>query len=247
MHPVPETKERDDISTQEILALVQEGKDALDRGDLTNALRSFESVVARFPERPEGYNNLGALYTSLGQFEKAETCFNQVLNLLPGNCNVHYNRGIVRIRLQRYCDAIADFDQVLTGCPEDADCWNNLGVATFLKGDYSTARGQFQRALELVPNYPNALLNLCDTEIADGKHEAARTVCEGFLSQHADADVRRKLLDLMDEEIQQLLGLACKTAEDLLRQEANDTGTRVRLGCLLKARETLAPPAPASS
>ena len=228
-----------DAATQAILSHVQEGKAALARGDLDGALQQFESVVERFPQRPEGHNNLGSLYAALGRFDRAEQCFSSVLELLPDNVNVSYNRGVVRIRLQDFDGAIADLGAVLSVFPEDADCWNNLGVATFLKGDYAEARGHFQRALELVPNYPNALLNLCDTETAAGRPEAAITACEEYLAQYGDTEVRRKLLELLAESCRQLLSRACAMAEQVLRESPEDMETRVRLGQMIQAQENL--------
>ena len=59
--------------SQEGLAqLVQKGSAALTEGDIRSALESFEKVIEAFPDRPEGHNNLGALYTSLNECEKAE-------------------------------------------------------------------------------------------------------------------------------------------------------------------------------
>jgi tetratricopeptide (TPR) repeat protein len=229
-----------DAATQAILVHVQEGKAALAHGDLDGALRQFELVVERFPQRPEGHNNLGSLYAALGRYDRAEQCFSSVLELLPGNVNVSYNRGVVRIRLQDFDGALADLGAVLSVFPEDADCWNNLGVASFLKGDYAEARGHFRHALELVPNYPNALLNLCDTETAAGRPEGAIAACEDYLLHYGDTEVRRKLLELLADSCRNLLSRACAMAEQVLRESPEDTQTRVQLGQLIQAQENLA-------
>ena len=67
----------------DLAELVQRGSAALGDGDLRTALETFEQVIGAFPDRPEGHNNLGALYTSLGDFAKAEVCFDRVLEILP--------------------------------------------------------------------------------------------------------------------------------------------------------------------
>ncbi len=230
---------------EQILEMVQQGKQALEAGALEQALERFEAVVANFPERPEGYNNLGALYTSLSCFDKAEDCFGKVLELLPGNCNVHYNRGIVRIRLQKFDEAIADFNVVLATTPEDADCWNNLGVATFLKGDYATARGHFQQALQICPDFPNAVLNMCDTEVADGKAGAAIELCRQHLERFPEREIRRKMVQLMVDDGLTRLARARETAEAQLNEDPGDTETRKQLGRVIRACEALAEEPPA--
>jgi Flp pilus assembly protein TadD len=236
----PEVLSPESVPAKEIEKLVQEGKRLLENGDLDTALELFEKVVAQYPERPEGYNNLGALFTSLGRFAKAEDCFGQILSILPDNCNVHYNRGIVRIRLQKFDDAIADFNVALAVQPDDADCWNNLGVATFLKQDFSDARTHFQKALELVPDFPNALLNLSDTELATGNRESAVAVCEDYLAQYTSHEVRQKLLELLVTATQEHIARACATAVNLLASDAEDEQTQCCHTCLTQAAAILA-------
>ena len=80
MHPVNNSAT---LSQEELTRMVQEGSEALGQGDLRAALETFEKVIDAFPDRPEGHNNLGALYSSLGEFAKAEACFTRVLDLLP--------------------------------------------------------------------------------------------------------------------------------------------------------------------
>ena len=217
------------LPAQDIVALVQSGKRALEAGDLDKALREFEAVVANFPDRPEGYNNLGALYTAMGRFKQAEQCFEKVLQVLPDNNNIRYNRGIVRIRLGEYTAAIADFEVVLADDPYDADCWNNLGVAVFLQQDFAAARPHFERALELAPDFPNAVLNLSDAELALGDRPAAIAVCEDYLESYSAAEVQGKLMDLLEAEARDLLVRAVEVAEAFQNQstEADEMGERL--------------------
>lgn len=235
----PRTAPADPDLSARLLTLVQKGKEALAAGDLDTALVHFEEVVSRFPDRPEGHNNLGALYTSLGRFPEAEAAFSRVLELVPGNCNVHYNRGIVRIHLQRHREAAGDFETVLASFPEDADGWNNLGVALHLEGDFATACEKFARALELAPEFPNALLNLCDSLVADGRREEAIARCENRLAERESPEIRRKQLDLLAGGAVEQLERACAAAEEHLRGRQDDGETRVLLGRLLQARDSL--------
>lgn len=228
----------------DIVSMVQTGKRALEAGDLDTALVKFQEVVAQFPERPEGFNNLGALYTALGQFAQAEACFSRVLDVLPDNDNVRYNRGVVRIRLREFSAAMADFEVVLATNPHDADCWNNLGVAVFLQQDFRNARDHFQRALELAPDFPNAVLNLADADLAEGDRVAAIARCEEYLERFSDGEVQAKLLDLLETEIRDRLASACKWTESLLTAPATSAGLRDRIERLQRAGNILVGPMP---
>jgi len=228
--------------TVDISSLVKAGTAALEDGDLRTALEHFEEVVAAYPDRPEGHNNLGALYSSLGEFAKAEECFDRVLDLLPKNPNILYNRGVVRSRLEKFDSARIDFEAVLTITPEDADTYNNLGVADFMQGRLKQARKNFKKALRLRPEYPNAVLNLCDVAIALKETPTAVRLCEEYLDRFQSIDVRRKQLDLLSGNCRQALEKASHAAESLLMADEQNADVRQELGRLIQAKSVLEKP-----
>ncbi len=230
-----------DEPTQEIIDLVVAGKECLARGDLEAALEKFEQVVESFPSQPEGHNNLGALYTSLGKFDKAEACFSQVLCILPDNTNINYNRGVSRLRQQKYDAACDDFKAVLEANPHDADAINNLGVASYLKGQIDTARDYFQQALAEKPDFPNAVLNLCDLEQTCDQPQAAIALCGRYLEQYDDFEIKVRHFEMLHQQSRQSLEQACRAAESLVKEVGDDQTMRQHLGNLIKAREALPP------
>ncbi len=181
------------------LAALEAGKAALDIGDLPAALRHFEEVAGSAPGSAESWGNLAALYASLGDAERAEACYGKVLAALPGHPDAHYNRGLVRMRLERFDAAGDDFAAVVGQLPADADAHNNLGVACFMRGHLAGARAAFTRALACAPRHVNAVLNLCDAEVAAGCPEAALAACEAFLADGAEPAVERRRFDLLAE------------------------------------------------
>ena len=230
----------DTDSTTQIVALVNAGKAALAEGDLDTALELFEQVVDRFPEQAEGHNNLGSLYTALGDFPRAEKCFSRVLKLMPDHPNVHYNRGVARIRQEKTDGAIVDFDAVLASQPNDTEALNNKGVALFMQGHFGRAADALRQALAHRPDYPQAVLNLCDCLVAADDHAAAIAACERYLVANADPEVRRHHMQLLSAAGAQTLDKAVAAAELLLAQARDDTAARAQLGRLLQAREALA-------
>jgi Tfp pilus assembly protein PilF len=228
------------VSQGESLAsLVEEGKSSITSGDLRGALECYKTAVKLYPAQPEGHNNLGAMYSSLGEFKKAEHCFDRVLELLPDNTNVLYNRGIVRSQQEKFDLAREDFLAVSKTNPEDADSHNNLGVTAYMQGHLAAARKHFKKALKLEPSYTSAVINLCDVEVSDGNLAQAVTTCEYFLSQNHDLEVRRKHLDLLSTGCQQALDKASVVAEKLLVNDSNNTNARMQLGRLTQARTAL--------
>lgn len=229
-----------DHSNTAMAAAVNAGTQALDAGDLPGALDHFKKVIDAFPDRPEGHNNLGALYAGLGEYALAEACFNRVLEILPSNANVLYNRGVACIQLEKFDSAYEDFSRVVTSMPEDAEAHNNLGVAAFMRGAFAEARAHLHRAMKLQDDYATAVLNLCDVMVADRDVAAASRLCDDYLSDHPDAiDVRRRQFRLLTEGCQDALDRAGRAAEEILAADAQDASTRREWGRILEARDLL--------
>jgi tetratricopeptide (TPR) repeat protein len=224
----------------EMSTLVQKGTQLLEGGDLRGALDAFEQVVAMFPDRPEGHNNLGALFTAMGEHARAEACFDRVLAIIPDNPSLHYNRGMARSNQEKFDLAREDFCQVLAADPQDTDCLNNLGVMDFMQGRFPAAREHFQQALEIKPDYSRALLNLCDVEMATGNSPRAISLCEEFLNRFSSLEVRRALLDLLSSGCREALDKADRTAEALLASNREDNQLNRKLEQIRQAKAALA-------
>lgn len=222
-----------------LVEMVAAGTAALEDGDLRRALTAYQAVIEAFPDRPEGHNNLGALWASLGEWTRAEASFDRVVALLPQNPHVLYNRGVMRSHLGRHAEAGADFAAALALAPNDADLHNNLGVSFFMRGNPEGARRHLEAALRLRPDYANAVLNLCDVDEACGDLPRAVKRCEEFLAARQDGAVRHRLLELHASAGSAHLDAACGTAEALLAARPDDTPLRQQLGRLLNARQAL--------
>jgi len=219
--------------------LVVAGTTCLENGDLPGALVAYEKVVSAFPDRPEGHNNLGALYTSMGEFAKAEDCFNRVMDIIPDNPGIYYNRGMARSNQEKFDLARADFLTALEFNSQDSDVLNNLGVMDFMQGKFKDARIRFQQAMEIQPDYDRALLNLCDVEIAAGNPFQAVTLCENFLKTYNSVEVRRTLLEILSTGCREALNKAGRTAESLLAAGDPDPGLGHKLQQIQKAKAVL--------
>jgi Flp pilus assembly protein TadD len=228
---------------EQLAEMVDAGRTALEDGDLRHALGCYQAVIDAFPERPEGHNNLGALWASLGEWTRAEACFARVVELLPDNPHVLYNRGVMRSHLERHASACEDFAAALALSPHDPDLHNNLGVSHFLRGNPDGARRHLEAALRLRPDYANAVLNLCDVDEACDDLALAVRRCTSFLAGRQDATVRRRLFELQSAATRAHLDAACGTAESLLAAHPDDTQLRQKLGRLMTARQALGEPA----
>lgn len=229
-----------DRQDKSLMELVKAAQTALALGDLDAARAAFVRAVKAHPDQPESHNNLGAFYMGLGEFVPAEACFRRAVELLPDNANLRFNLGVTRMRLDQPARALVDFATVVAEMPDDAEAHNNMAVAQFLTGDTASAEDSLTRALALQPNYPNAVLNQCDIDLARNDVDAACHRCETYLTQYQDSTVLRRLLVLLDAQARGALDLAIPQAEALIQTDGTDAEVRRHLGRLLEARQALA-------
>jgi Flp pilus assembly protein TadD len=65
------------------------------------ALVVFQQLTEEFPELPEPYNNLAALYAARGDFEKARAALEGALRANPSFATAHQNLGDVYAQLAK--------------------------------------------------------------------------------------------------------------------------------------------------
>jgi tetratricopeptide (TPR) repeat protein len=70
-----------------------------DAGKPTDALMTFVRMTEDFPELPEPYNNLGVLYASQNQIDKARSAFEMAIRTNPTYSTAHENLGDVYAKL----------------------------------------------------------------------------------------------------------------------------------------------------
>ncbi len=67
----------------EIINLVNNGKDLLDKGNFEEALSFFEQALLLNQNDPELWNYKGVALRSMGRYEEALECFNRSLEIDP--------------------------------------------------------------------------------------------------------------------------------------------------------------------
>ncbi|MDM0016770.1 tetratricopeptide repeat protein [Variovorax saccharolyticus] len=70
-----------------------------EQGKQADAVVVFTALTQDFPELPEPYNNLAALYASQSQFDKARAALEMAIKLNPDYATAHENLGDVYARL----------------------------------------------------------------------------------------------------------------------------------------------------
>ena len=97
------------------------------RGKLQEALDAGNELAARFPDTPGVLNILGAVNSSLGNYEISIDHYRNAIELNPGTAELHNNLGNVLHSLGKYEEAISSFNESVELNPHHSllrDPWN---------------------------------------------------------------------------------------------------------------------------
>jgi len=70
-----------------------------DQGKQADAIAAFTALTQEFPELPEPYNNLAALYAAQSEFARARDALETAIQRNPNYATAHENLGDVYVRL----------------------------------------------------------------------------------------------------------------------------------------------------
>ncbi|MGA8762109.1 MAG: protein kinase [Candidatus Sulfotelmatobacter sp.] len=82
-------------------------------GELDKAAQQYELLIHDYPRDPSAHNNLGVLYLTLGQYEKAATLIREEMALDQQNAAVYANLALSYLALNRLDEAKATLDQAV--------------------------------------------------------------------------------------------------------------------------------------
>jgi tetratricopeptide (TPR) repeat protein len=119
--------------------LFQRGQDALTRGQLDEAERSFRGVLRADPQSGAAYANLGVVYMRRRQWAKALESLQKAQELLPQVPGVRLNVGLAYYRQNEFLQAIPAFESVLHDQPDSLQARYLLGQCYFFADRWADA------------------------------------------------------------------------------------------------------------
>lgn len=135
--PSPETQQR--------IALVQRAEQYFEKGDLTQAIASYEEAAAVDPNDAEAQMWLGVLYRQVGQQEAAMAAFRSARRASPSMVNYFLLRSRIYLRMGMLDEAASDVLAALGLDPHSNQVLFLLGDVLEQQGNYSEAIAVFQK------------------------------------------------------------------------------------------------------
>jgi tetratricopeptide (TPR) repeat protein len=110
------------------------GDQALDRGDLPQAIRDLSMAIERNDSTKRAYYSRGVAYSRLQEYQTALTDFNSAIRLDSGKAEFYNDRANARIELQQGDSALIDYTKAIALDPELAEAYANRARIYFLTG-----------------------------------------------------------------------------------------------------------------
>ena len=133
---------RDHASEREKLGIVADYYQNV-TGELDKAAQNYQEMIESYPQRI-GYGNLGIVYASLGQYEKAAETTRTGIRLTPDRLYLYPNLANFTLALQRFDEARQVIHEAQSRKMDDVALHNALYALAFLGGDSSAMAEQKQ-------------------------------------------------------------------------------------------------------
>lgn len=125
------------------------------------------------PFAPLAHVNVGQLYESSGDIDRAQLHYAEAIALDPRTPNANNNMGVIMTRRNDLERARTYFEAELTMYPSNPDALLNLGLYHQLTGQPDRAVGMWERAIEANPNFTPAYDALAEHYEGLGEAEKA--------------------------------------------------------------------------
>ena len=140
--------------------LYNEANRLLSIGEFAEAEKKFLFLIKSLPENPRPYNNLGNLYATQGEEEKARKQYKMALDLNPGYLIARLNLAVLSLNHDETEEAYRWLQEGLKNYPENAALQNGLGVCELRRGNVQKAITYFRKAIDIEGAKPEYYNNL---------------------------------------------------------------------------------------
>jgi len=112
----------------------------------------YSKAIELDPKLAAAYNNRGAAFNTLGEYQKAIDDYSKAIELDPKFTQTYNNRGNAYVvGLGEYQKAIDDYSKAIELNPKFAQAYSNRGVAYDNLGEYQKAIEDYTKSIELDP------------------------------------------------------------------------------------------------
>jgi tetratricopeptide (TPR) repeat protein len=142
-------------------------------GDIEGAIRAYQSILAKHPERVDVRSNLGAAYSRLGRYEEAIASYKEALKLDDHNETIRFNLALAYYKGALFVEAANELTRFLASARADLPQRPN---AALLLAECQVRMGEYKKVIEFLsplaeadPNNRTVAFLLGSALISDGQ------------------------------------------------------------------------------
>jgi protein O-GlcNAc transferase len=179
----------------------QRGLELHRAGNLVDAGKRYQEVLAVNPHHAEAQHSLGLVFHQMGKHDQAERHLQRAVAAAPANPAFHSSLGMAQAAMGRPADAVKSFRAALRRDPDSAQLNANLGTALLELGQPEEAAQVQRRALRQRPDMARAHAGLGRALAAMARLvEAEASLRRAFELSPDYADAQLWLADLLMQQ-----------------------------------------------
>ncbi len=179
---------RDKVSDGEKLLL--EMWQAKNSGDTTAVRKLAHEYISKYPNKREGYIEVGGQDMEAGDYEAAIGSFLKVTKVDPEYANAYNMLGYLNYYLGRYDEALNYLEKYSQLAPDQANPHDSRGEILHALGRYQEAIAEFREAYNINPDFDYALEHMAFSYLELGKKSQVE-YCFETLIEKAPSDQKR--------------------------------------------------------
>ncbi len=177
-------------------------------GNLSVSLKKNDEAVAYYKAAIKIDNlfypakvNLAMLYNEMGEKDKAETLFREVVQEQPGLPEIAYSLALLLAEKNNYEEAALFMGKAASNMPDAPRVHYNYGLLLqYLKND-TESEAELKKALDLEPENMDFLYALFDFYFKRARFHQAKEIAETMVKMAPESPDARQLLDIVKERI----------------------------------------------
>lgn len=216
----------------------RQGLDYQRAGDLRQAEESFRAALRVDRKDARAWQALGRLCEGQQRWAEAAACYQQTIDLRPGDSQAYFHLGSTMLAQGKCTEAEAAFRRCLERHADHVEALVNLGCALGEQQRHDDARGCYERAAQIRPDQPeihhnlgSALRELGRLEEAVSAYRRALALRPDYAKAHVNLGIALVGLGALDEAVK-VLRRGVELRPDMAEAHAS-------LGAALSARGEL--------
>jgi Flp pilus assembly protein TadD len=176
------------------------GNSYLERGQLDEARKAYESAIRIEPDFASAYVNLADLFRVEGDDRAGEDVLRKAIERLPEDPDLHHARGLQLVRLHRMEEAVTELRRAAELRPEEPRYSYVYAVALSGSGDLAGAIRVLTGAIARNPDDRDLLLALGGFYRQAGERAKALEIASALVARRPDDAEARALLGALQTE-----------------------------------------------